>query len=31
MGYKKTSGKLWYFTEILEVERLQELPSQYSR
>lgn len=31
MGYKKASGKLWYFTEILEVERLQELPAQYSR
>ena len=26
IGYKKTSGKPWYFTEILELEPLTELP-----
>lgn len=26
VGYKKASGKPWYFTEILELNRLQELP-----
>lgn len=31
IGYKKASGKPWYFTEILELERLKELPAGLSR
>ena len=31
IGYKKASGKPWYFTEILELERLQELPAGLTR
>lgn len=31
VGYKKSSGKPWYFTEILELERLKELPAELSR
>lgn len=30
-GYKKATAKLWYFTEILELERLKELPPGLSR
>lgn len=26
IGYRKNTGKPWYFTEILELERLSELP-----
>jgi hypothetical protein len=31
IGYKKNTGKPWYFTEITEVERLKELPSGLKR
>ena len=31
VGYKKASGKLWYFTEILELERLKDLQEGLSR
>jgi hypothetical protein len=31
IGYRKSSGKPWYFTEILEVERLKELPNNLKR
>jgi hypothetical protein len=31
VGHKKSSGKPWYFTEILELERLKELPAGLSR
>jgi hypothetical protein len=31
IGYKKNTGKPWYFTEILELERLQELPEGLKR
>lgn len=31
IGYKKATGKPWYFTEILEVERLKELPKDLKR
>lgn len=31
IGYKKASGKPWYFTEILEIERLADLPAGLSR
>lgn len=31
VGYKKNTGKPWYFTEILAVERLAELPAGLSR
>jgi hypothetical protein len=31
VGYKKTTGKPWYFTEIVEVERLAELPAGLER
>jgi len=31
IGYKKNTGKAWYFTEITEVERLKELPSGLKR
>ncbi len=31
VGYKKNTGKPWYFTEILEIERLQELPEGLKR
>lgn len=31
VGYKKNTGKPWYFTEILELERLTELPEGLSR
>ena len=31
VGYKKASGKPWYFTEILELERLTELPQGLQR
>lgn len=30
-GYKKASGKPWYFTQILELERLKELPANLKR
>lgn len=31
VGYKKATGKPWYFTEILEIERLNELPAGLQR
>lgn len=31
IGYKKASGKPWYTTEVLEVERLDELPAGLAR
>jgi hypothetical protein len=31
VGYKKSTGKPWYFTEIVEVERLAELPAGLER
>lgn len=31
VGYKKASGKAWYFSEILELERLGELPAGLKR
>lgn len=31
VGYKKTSGKPWYFSEIVELERLKELPAGLQR
>jgi len=30
-GHKKSTGKMWYFTEILELERLKELPDGLNR
>lgn len=30
-GYKKSTGKTWYFSEILELERLQDLPPELKR
>lgn len=31
VGYKKASGKPWYFSEIKELERLSELPAGLTR
>jgi hypothetical protein len=31
IGYKKATGKPWYFSEILELERLKELPEGLKR
>jgi len=31
VGYKKTTGNPWYFSEIVELERLQELPEGLKR
>lgn len=31
VGYKKATGKPWYYTEILELERLKELPAGLKR
>lgn len=31
IGYKKNTNKPWYFTEILEVQRLKELPKGLER
>lgn len=31
VGYKAKTGKPWYYTEILSLERLKELPKEYSR
>jgi len=31
VGYKKASGKPWYFTEIIELERLESLPDGLQR
>lgn len=31
VGYKKSTGKPWYYTEILELERLKELPEGLKR
>ncbi len=31
VGYKKTSGKPWYFSEVIELERLKELPDGLQR
>jgi hypothetical protein len=28
VGYRRKTGKPWYFTEILEIERLKELPPE---
>jgi hypothetical protein len=30
-GYKRSTGKPWYFSEIIELERLQELPKGLMR
>lgn len=31
VGYKKATGKPWYFSEIIELERLKELPDGLKR
>lgn len=31
VGYKAKTGKPWYYTELLGVERLKELPKEYTR
>jgi len=31
VGYKKDTGKPWYFTEIIELQRLKELPPDLKR
>jgi hypothetical protein len=31
VGYKKASGKAWYNTQVLEIERLKELPAGLAR
>jgi len=31
VGYKKATGKPWYFSEIIELQRLQELPEGLTR
>jgi hypothetical protein len=31
IGYRKNSGKPWYFSEILELTRLDTLPDEYQR
>uniref|UniRef100_A0A7C4QPA5 DUF3047 domain-containing protein n=1 Tax=Schlesneria paludicola TaxID=360056 RepID=A0A7C4QPA5_9PLAN len=31
VGYKKATGKPWYFSEIIELERLKELPAGLQR
>jgi hypothetical protein len=31
VGYKKATNKPWYFTEVLELERLKELPAGLKR
>ena len=31
VGVKKKDGKIWYQTDILEIERLSELPPEFSR
>lgn len=31
VGYKKSTGKPWYFSEIIELERLKELPEGLKR
>lgn len=31
VGYKRATGKPWYFSEIIELERLQELPKGLMR
>lgn len=31
VGYRKSTGKPWYFSEIIELERLQELPEGLER
>ena len=31
VGYKKATGKTWYFSEIVELERLKELPEGLKR
>ncbi len=31
IGYKKSTGKPWYFSEIIEMERLTELPEGLKR
>jgi hypothetical protein len=31
VGYRKATGEPWYFSEILELERLKELPEGLKR
>lgn len=31
VGYKKNTGKAWYYTEILELERLKQLPLELTK
>ena len=31
VGYKKATGKPWYYSEIVELERLKELPAGFQR
>ena len=31
IGYKKSTGKPWYFSEIIELERLNKLPAELKR
>lgn len=31
VGYKKNTGKPWYYTEILEIERLKQLPAELTK
>lgn len=31
VGYKKATGKPWYYTEIVEIERLKELPGALAK
>lgn len=31
VGYRKASGKAWYFSEILELQRLKDLPKELKR
>jgi hypothetical protein len=31
VGYKKATGKPWYFSEIVSLERLDELPEGLKR
>jgi len=31
VGYKKATGKPWYFSEIIELQRLKELPEGLKR
>jgi hypothetical protein len=31
VGYRKATGKPWYFTELVELERLKELPAELKK